>query len=49
MQAGKVAKIDEVELKHLPLVKETAKRAEIVSDNGKRCGAAMQFTFFYSD
>ncbi|KAH8898506.1 BIG1-domain-containing protein [Thozetella sp. PMI_491] len=38
MQAGKVAKIDELELKHFPPIKETAKRAEIASDNDFELG-----------
>ena len=35
MEAGKVAKIQEVELKHLPSIRDLEKRAEVVSENGK--------------
>ncbi len=34
MQEGKVAKIEEVELKHLPPIKESAQRADVLADNG---------------
>jgi len=33
-EKGKVAQIEKVELAHLPDLKETAKRVEILSDNG---------------